>query len=163
MDEIWHAAILDTKFYEDLQGALGLALHHRPSGASVEEFESREKRLALMHATYSIFFLAEPIQYSQQVPQQSNPASQISRPQPNEHNNISIIVQMLTGKRIPITIIYHETIRDLKETIEYKEGLPVCHQNLVFQGKELEDDKTLVHYDIGDATVIYLRVTISGC
>ena len=43
MDEIWHAAILDTQFYASLQEALGVVIHHRPEGASDKEAAQRTK------------------------------------------------------------------------------------------------------------------------
>jgi|TARA_R110002060_G_scaffold27509_8_gene37363 hypothetical protein len=48
MDEIWHAAILDTQFYASLQEALGVVIHHRPEGASDKEAAQRTKRLSVM-------------------------------------------------------------------------------------------------------------------
>lgn len=61
MDELWHAAILDTKLYAELQEALGLVLHHRPSGASDQESEHRERRLAVMKAIYRANFSTDPL------------------------------------------------------------------------------------------------------
>ena len=66
VDELWHAAILDTKFYADLQSAMGVVLHHRPSGAPEQESEPREKRLKKMSAMYTAFFSTNPLGVSAQ-------------------------------------------------------------------------------------------------
>lgn len=58
---MWHAAVLDTRFYEDLQIALGQKLHHRPSGAYAQEDEQRERRLSTMKSLYRTFFTGEPL------------------------------------------------------------------------------------------------------
>ena len=62
VDELWHALILDTIVYHDLQDALQLSLHHRPAGGNAEESEDRKKRLAVMKAIYKIYFSTEPLE-----------------------------------------------------------------------------------------------------
>ena len=61
VDDMWHAAILDTKFYADLQSALGIVLHHNPSGASEQQTAQREKRLSTMRSLYRNFFATDPL------------------------------------------------------------------------------------------------------
>lgn len=58
---MWHAAILDTRFYASLQSALGVMLHHNPAGADEEQTQQREKRLMTMKALYKSFFNDEPL------------------------------------------------------------------------------------------------------
>ena len=62
MDEIWHAAILDTQFYASLQEALGVVIHHRPEGASDKEAAQRTKRLSVMEGIYKTFFSTNPLE-----------------------------------------------------------------------------------------------------
>lgn len=56
MDYLWHAAVLDTEFYAELQSALGVKLRHNPKGASDEDTENRHRRLKHMKALYGSFF-----------------------------------------------------------------------------------------------------------
>ncbi|CAI6334821.1 unnamed protein product [Periconia digitata] len=61
MDQLWHAAILDTKFYAQLQSVFGVMLHHNPSGAAEEQTSQRQKRLETMQVLYKNFFNDEAI------------------------------------------------------------------------------------------------------
>ncbi|RDW60196.1 hypothetical protein BP5796_11802 [Coleophoma crateriformis] len=61
MDHMWHATILDTRLYSDLQKALECVLHHRPGGASYAEAEARKLRLKTMKALYTAYFSEIPI------------------------------------------------------------------------------------------------------
>lgn len=62
VDQLWHAIILDTQVYSDLQDALGLTLHHRPSGAKRNDPAQQDQRLAAMEAIYVAFFSDKPLQ-----------------------------------------------------------------------------------------------------
>ncbi|KAH1007830.1 hypothetical protein HUJ04_005022 [Dendroctonus ponderosae] len=50
----------------------------------------------------------------------------------------------------------------LKEKLEEKEGIPPQQQRLVFQGKQLKDDKTVNSYKLKAGTVLHLVVALRG-
>lgn len=50
----------------------------------------------------------------------------------------------------------------LKEKLEEKEGIPPQQQRLVFQGKQLKDDKTIGSYKLKAGTVLHLVVALRG-
>ncbi|KAF8853886.1 ubiquitin-domain-containing protein [Acephala macrosclerotiorum] len=158
MDELWHAAILDTQLYADLQDALGLVLHHRPSGASEQESGHREKRLAMMKAIYRASFSTNPLEYGRAAPQ-------ASRPQLAGHlrNPISIFVVSLSGMKISMTVDKQATIDTIKSVYENLEGVPADQQRLIFAGRQLEDEKTLEHYRIGNEATVHLVTRLIGC
>ena len=64
--------MLNTRFYAELQNALGVTLHHRPWGASEQEAEPRKKRLAAMKSMYKAMFSGEPLEYVEHGPRQVN-------------------------------------------------------------------------------------------
>lgn len=65
---MWHAAILNTKFYEELQSSLGATLHHNPAGAEDADRKNRQTRLENMKATYCHFFDKEPEELTEREP-----------------------------------------------------------------------------------------------
>lgn len=62
MDELWHAAILNTAFYRDLQVALGITIDHNPDGATDGNVEGRRD---WMRTIYRGFFKVDPLDKSE--------------------------------------------------------------------------------------------------
>ena len=156
MDELWHAAILDTKLYADLQEALGLVLHHRPSGASDQESEHREKRLTVMEAIYRASFSTEPLG---RAPLQTSPP----QPGPRYRDTISIFVITMTEKKHKLTIGMEAIIGDVKRLIHSIDGTPVHGQRLIYAGRSLDDSRTVESYSIPNESTLYLAAGLFVC
>ena len=51
----------------------------------------------------------------------------------------------------------NDSVEDVKQKIQYKEGIPPGQQRLVFNGKQLEDRRTLSDYNIKQKSTIHVR------
>ena len=75
---------------------------------------------------------------------------------------MQIFVKTLTNKSITVDVEPHTTVRQLKEEVFRKEGIPVEHQRLVFAVKQLEDERTLADYNIIRDSTVHLVLRLRG-
>ncbi|CAG8513813.1 7021_t:CDS:2 [Paraglomus occultum] len=75
---------------------------------------------------------------------------------------MQIFVKTLTGRTITVEVDSLETVEDVKQKIQEKEGIPSDQQSLVYSRKQLIEDRTLIEYNIEKDSTLHLALRLLG-
>jgi hypothetical protein len=83
-------------------------------------------------------------------------ATQMSSP------TMNIVIKSLTGKTTPQRVRISDTIKSVKEQIVDKDHIPLDQQILIFEGKQLKNERTLSYYNINEGSIIWIVLKLRG-
>ncbi|CAD7952483.1 unnamed protein product [Amoebophrya sp. A120] len=92
-----------------------------------------------------------------------NKGSKHNPSSPQFSGSITVVVQTLTGKKIPVENLNPATttVVNLKERIEAVERIAKSDQRLLCAGRQLEDEKLLNDYGVRDQGIVTLLLKLS--
>eukprot|EP01039_Chlorochromonas_danica_P003002 gene3002-3276_t len=165
IDKVWHAHILHTRDYEafNTKYSPGKKLHHDPL-RSLDQDARKFRAIKTIELYKSTFGHERPKgkAWKYELPE-NEPTSKIKLP-PDRERSVTIQVHSLAGPKWRVKVSLEDSVEDLKLLMFHSRyGTPPDQQRLLHDGKELEDDRTLGSYGIGDGSLVGLMLKLRGC
>lgn len=73
---------------------------------------------------------------------------------------MQITIETITGKATTFEVEPTSCIKVIKTMIQDKDGIPLDQQRLIFDGKALQEDKTIADCNIQNGSIIKLAICV---
>ena len=73
-----------------------------------------------------------------------------------------VFIKTLSGKTISLDVRYNDTIENVKFRIFCREGVPVCSQRLLFNGRQLGNNEVLKSCQVKHGSMFHLTMRLIG-
>jgi hypothetical protein len=128
---------------------------------TVEEIIYRLQQQVMMDLSSFLLFDNDKQLSSENVAAEIK-SSELSLLPPTKDGEIKVFLKTLTGITFPLNVPQSFTIDELKGMICSRDGIPKDQQRLIGLGKCLDDEKTLVDYQIQKGTTLHLVLRLRG-
>ncbi|KAJ1418988.1 ubiquitin-related domain-containing protein [Ochromonadaceae sp. CCMP2298] len=75
---------------------------------------------------------------------------------------MQIFIKTLTGRKQQYNFETETTVLAVKQALQEKEGIQVDQIRLIFSGKQLSDEKTLLEYNVAAGGTIHMVLQLRG-
>ena len=76
--------------------------------------------------------------------------------------SFNLFIKSINGKTRTLTVQRTDTIAQIKLQIQEKEGIAPEEQRLIYAGKNLEDTKTVMDYNLTSDSTLHLVLRVRG-
>jgi ubiquitin len=162
VDAIWHLHLLDTKSYMAACKCLNVSfIHHNPDGRRNAHLQQR--RLSRTRSLYQQVFGYSPHpDFWGEIAGVSDEVAGAILVHVERAEQFQIFVKTLTGKTFTVDVLSSFLILHLKFLIQATDGIPPGQQRLFYQGRQLDDERTLSDYNIREGSILHLVLRLRG-
>lgn len=75
---------------------------------------------------------------------------------------MQIFIKLLTGHTLTLEVEETDTVAMMKLKVQDKNGIPPDQMRFIFEGKQLEDERTLAEYGITKESTIHTALRLRG-